>query len=413
MSRTYFTSVNTSNTVINVTNVTNVYNQRNVTNVTYVNRHVPGAVVAVPRTAFVEAQPVSRHEMRLGRDALVNAPVSSIAAVAPLPRSVRGSAAPGHRPPSQALDRRVVARTVPPPAPVPFAAKERLLAENPGRPLDRSAVGALRPATPASASNVQLVTPPRTNGRTDAPSAGRNAGGQRGQPAAAACAGRRCGAGSPAAAAARADADDDRPAGGRGRPGTGPGRAPGTLRTGCAGAGRVARREACAADTAPDGRCATGKRARARSIHATAPDRARADAAGGPRGASTRLPGAGSGRPPPARAAQCHADVRGTGAAAGAGTAGPPQHGSGASRRARAATRPRDGGTANAARSCRVAEPAIAATGCGSDRALAAAGTRDDRPARKGVKRRRLPAKQDKKGDDPKAADDAPLQRHR
>ena len=65
VSRAYFNNVNTTNTVINVTNVTNVYNSRDTTNVTYANQRVPGAVVAVPTTAFVQAQPVSRSALRL------------------------------------------------------------------------------------------------------------------------------------------------------------------------------------------------------------------------------------------------------------------------------------------------------------------------------------------------------------
>ncbi|UUZ71990.1 hypothetical protein LP415_25630 [Polaromonas sp. P1(28)-8] len=60
VSREYFTSVNTSNTIINTTNITNVYNNTNVTNVVYVNQQVPGAVVAVPTTAFVQSRPVAR-----------------------------------------------------------------------------------------------------------------------------------------------------------------------------------------------------------------------------------------------------------------------------------------------------------------------------------------------------------------
>ena len=60
VSRRYFENVNRSNTVINTTVINNYYNNTNVTNVTYVNRQVPGAVVAVPTTAFVQSQPVAR-----------------------------------------------------------------------------------------------------------------------------------------------------------------------------------------------------------------------------------------------------------------------------------------------------------------------------------------------------------------
>ena len=62
-----FREVNVSNTVVNTTVINNYYNNTNVTNVNYVNRQVPGAVVAVPTTAFVQSQPV--RAFRRSRDA--------------------------------------------------------------------------------------------------------------------------------------------------------------------------------------------------------------------------------------------------------------------------------------------------------------------------------------------------------
>ena len=172
VSRAYFNNVNTTNTVINVTNITNVYNSRDTTNVTYANQRVPGAVVAVPTTAFVQAQPVSRAALRLPPEAVAAAQVSPIAAVAPTPVSVRGPAAPGHQPPAQALDRQMIAKTAPPAVAVPFASKERLLAENPGKPLDRSAMGTLKPFVPVPAPGSKSwprrrprVPPPRRRRR--------------------------------------------------------------------------------------------------------------------------------------------------------------------------------------------------------------------------------------------------------
>ena len=191
VSRAYFNNINTTNTVIKVTNITNVYNSRDTTNVTYANQRVPGAVVAVPTTAFVQAQPVSRAALRLGREQVAAAQVSPIAAVAPTPVSVRGPAAPGHQPPAQALDRQMIAKTAPPAVAVPFASKERLLAENPGKPLDRSAMGTLKPFVPVPAPRVQVVAPAQTAGPAAAPppaprgqSEQRAKAGQRGEPAA-------------------------------------------------------------------------------------------------------------------------------------------------------------------------------------------------------------------------------------
>ncbi len=159
VSRTYFTNVNISNTVINTTNVTNVYNASNVTNVTYVNQQVRGAVVAVPTTAFIQSQPVARAMLSVPHDAVVRAQVTAVAAVAPMQVSVRGAAPEGRRPPAQASERPVVAKSVPPPAPVGFAAKERALAGNPGKPIDPSALAAMRPVTPVSAPKIEVIAP--------------------------------------------------------------------------------------------------------------------------------------------------------------------------------------------------------------------------------------------------------------
>ena len=160
VSRSYFNNINTSNTTINTTNITNVYNNVNVTNVTYVNQQVPGAIVAVPSTAFVQSQPVGRTAVRLSKEAIAKAPVTAVAAVAPVQVSVRGAAAPGSRPPAEALKRPVVAKAPPPPAPVPFAAKQSALAANPGRPLDAAALAAVKPsAQTAPAPSIKVVSP--------------------------------------------------------------------------------------------------------------------------------------------------------------------------------------------------------------------------------------------------------------
>jgi hypothetical protein len=160
VSRSYFDNINTSNTTINTTNITNVYNNINVRNITYVNQQVPGAIVAVPSTAFVQSQPVGRAAVRLSREAIAKAPVTAVAAVAPVQTSVHGAAPPGRKPPAEAQARPVVAKERPPAAPVPFAAKQPALAVNPGKPLDAAALAAVKPAAPAPAPAVKVVSPP-------------------------------------------------------------------------------------------------------------------------------------------------------------------------------------------------------------------------------------------------------------
>lgn len=150
VSRDYFTRVNVSNTVINTTIIVNNYDNRDsaaVSNVTYVNQRVPGAVVAVPTTTFVQAQPVARAVVRVSEAAIAGAPVTSLAAVAPVRTSVLGAAPERTRPPA-VTDRRFVAQSQPPAAPVPFAVRERALANQPGKPVEAAVLATLKPAAP-------------------------------------------------------------------------------------------------------------------------------------------------------------------------------------------------------------------------------------------------------------------------
>ena len=114
VSRGYFENVNRSNTVVSNTVINNYYNNVNVTNVTYANRQVPGAVVVVPTSAFVQSQPVARSAVALPQAAVASAPVAFAPVVAPTQQSVRGAAARGVQPPARAFERPVVAHSAPP-----------------------------------------------------------------------------------------------------------------------------------------------------------------------------------------------------------------------------------------------------------------------------------------------------------
>ena len=155
-SRGYFENINRSNTVINTT-VINNYNNTNVTNVVYANQQVPGAVVAVPTTAFVQSQPVARAAVQVSRDMIASRPVAFVPSAAPTERSVRGAAAQGDKPPPRVFERPVVARTAPPVAAVGFAAQQQQLTAKPGRPLDDAARKELRPAAAAPAPQVRVI----------------------------------------------------------------------------------------------------------------------------------------------------------------------------------------------------------------------------------------------------------------
>ena len=156
VSRNYFTNVNVSNTVINNTIIVNNYDNRNapgVNSAVYANRAVRGAVVTVPTTTFVQSQPVARAQLRVSEAALIQAPVNSLAVVAPQRISVLG-AAPQQQKPPQVVERRVVAQSMPPAAVVGFAVREQALVANPGKPVEAAALAALKPATPPVAAPV-------------------------------------------------------------------------------------------------------------------------------------------------------------------------------------------------------------------------------------------------------------------
>jgi hypothetical protein len=158
VSRRYYEDINRSNTVINNTVINNTYNNINVTNVVYANQRIPGAVVAVPTTAFVQSQPVSRTAVRVSQDVMVKAPVTVVPQLAPTEKSVRGNAAQRDKPPARVLERSVVARTAPPAAPIGFAAQQPYLAAKPGKPLDDAARQELKPAAAAPAVKVIAET---------------------------------------------------------------------------------------------------------------------------------------------------------------------------------------------------------------------------------------------------------------
>ena len=168
-SPTYITNVNVTNTVVQQKTITNVVNN-NVQTTTYLNQRVEGAVTAVPRATFVNAQPVAQAAVKVAPSAITAAPAVHAAPVAPVKASVMGanrentarataaSAAP--KPPDAVVTRPVVAKVAPPPPPVAFAQKQQALQANPGKPLDAKAEQTLRAAAPPPVERVVKTAPP-------------------------------------------------------------------------------------------------------------------------------------------------------------------------------------------------------------------------------------------------------------
>jgi hypothetical protein len=142
----YIERVNVTNTVIvNRAVFTNV----SVANATYVNRGVVGAVVAVPGAAFVAGRPVAAAAVMVRPEAVARVQVAAYAGVAPQREAVLGGrAVTTVAPPAAAMNRTVVTRVAPPPAPVPFARQQQALQANQGRPLAPAAYNQIRQSSP-------------------------------------------------------------------------------------------------------------------------------------------------------------------------------------------------------------------------------------------------------------------------
>jgi FecR protein len=162
VSNTYVRNVNISNTtIVNNSYITNVYENR-VTNITYANRNRPGAVVAVSQDVFTSARPISGHTMRIPENELSRFNAHGVGpAIAPVRDSVLGHRPDMNvrRPPAAFMNRPVVARTAPPPAPVSFDRQQAAIRANGGRPLGRSQITALQPQAAAVSSRVRVVAP--------------------------------------------------------------------------------------------------------------------------------------------------------------------------------------------------------------------------------------------------------------
>ncbi len=190
VSRTYINNVNVSNTTVNQTVINNYYNNtvvnKNVTvnNVTYVNQNVHGAVTATTAQNFTSAQPVARNMVQINEREVATAPVAVRApAAVPPKQAVLGAGAPTRvQPPAVLQSRAVVAKTAPPPAPIPFAQRQEAIKANQGQPISiaqsrqiateqpRPNIAPVRVAPPAKA----VTPPPQANRPMQQPSANSN-----------------------------------------------------------------------------------------------------------------------------------------------------------------------------------------------------------------------------------------------
>lgn len=119
-------------------------------NIQYANRNVRDGVTVVPQDAFARGRRVADSGRALSPAQLQSVQVITHPLVAPQRESIFGGRnRASAEPPAQVFDRRVVARTAPPEAPVPFARQQAALARNPGRPLPATEVRQMRQGTPS------------------------------------------------------------------------------------------------------------------------------------------------------------------------------------------------------------------------------------------------------------------------
>ncbi len=166
-SRNYFTNVN-------VTNIRNVYVNKTVINnyygsyaanrplpANYAYRGDPHAFTAVPRDVFAGARPVREAVLHVTPAALAKAQIVP-PRIAPTQASlaIRPAARPIPAPVARAFDRTVVARHAPPPQPVPFATRERVIAQRGGAPIPVAQLRQMRQQQAnAQPQRVKVVAP--------------------------------------------------------------------------------------------------------------------------------------------------------------------------------------------------------------------------------------------------------------
>ena len=165
VSRSYVERVNVSNTAVNATVVNNYYNttivnkNTTVTNVNYVNRTVPGGVVATSAQAFSTAQPVARNAVRIDPHVATSGRVDPITpTIVPVKQAVLGSAPAKAQPPPRVETRAVVAKATPPPPPPSFERRQEAIKKNGGKPLSDSQVKQM--ASPAERQQATIKIAP-------------------------------------------------------------------------------------------------------------------------------------------------------------------------------------------------------------------------------------------------------------
>ncbi|MDE3196400.1 MAG: FecR domain-containing protein [Acidobacteriota bacterium] len=141
----YLERVNLTNTIIPNRSV---FTNPDPNRFSYRNRDIAGGVTAVPRDVLLSGRPVRGAALPMPSGG-ARGQFRTFPDVAPRREALLDGRTPmGRTPPQRVMDRRVVARTAPPQAPIPFVQREPALRSNPGQPLDRPTENRLRQTAP-------------------------------------------------------------------------------------------------------------------------------------------------------------------------------------------------------------------------------------------------------------------------
>lgn len=151
------------NVAVSVTVNVQIIQSYNPAKVVYVNRGAPQAVTFVPRTVFVQSRPAAVAALQVTPIEVSRAPVMGMTArVAPERESVIARPvapkAPAPQPPVAMQMRRVLSRTVPAAAQIPFAQQQKALVADPGKPIASQAAAGAKPVQ-EKAPLVTIVNP--------------------------------------------------------------------------------------------------------------------------------------------------------------------------------------------------------------------------------------------------------------
>jgi FecR protein len=117
----YLHNVNITNThITNITNITNNYYHGNLAAANAVNRNIPGAVTAAPKSAFTSGAAINKVGTVVPKSGLNSGQLVHTADVNPTHQSVVGNSASRTAPPASATGRSVVTRATPPAGPARF-----------------------------------------------------------------------------------------------------------------------------------------------------------------------------------------------------------------------------------------------------------------------------------------------------